>query len=186
MKNNPIKFLLNLFFKGLLLVAPIFLSGYVVYWAIRNVDGLVNIGIPGVGILIVIIGITFVGYLVNTFITQPIYDYFSRLLNKVPLVKLIYGSIKDLMEAFVGEDKKFNQPVIVEIEGGMQKIGFLTQKSMENLNLPEYVGVYFPFSYAFTGNFVLVLREKVKPLNVNSAEVMKYVVSGGISDIFQK
>lgn len=183
MKNNKIKFLINLFFKGLLLVAPIYLSGYVIYWAIRNVDGIFNIGIPGLGILIVIIGITLVGYLVTTFITEPIYNYFSKLLNKIPLLKLIYGSIKDLMEAFVGEDKKFNEPVLVEIEGGMFKMGFLTQRSMEKVNMPDYVGVYFPFSYAFTGNFVIVHKDKVKPLQSNSAEVMKYVVSGGITEI---
>ena len=183
MKNNKFKFLLNLFFKGLLVVAPLYFSGYVIYWAIKNVDGMMDIGIPGLGILIVLIGITIVGYLVTTFITQPILDYFDRLLNKIPLFKLIYGSIRDLMEAFVGEDKKFNEPVIVDIEGGMQKIGFLTQKSMESINLPEHVGVYFPFSYAFTGNFVIVHKDKVKPLNANSAEVMKYVVSGGISEL---
>lgn len=184
MKNKLIRILANFFLKGLLLVAPLWFTIYVIYLAIAKVDNIVHVGIPGVGLAIVVAGITIIGYLVTTFITEPIFNYFTRLLEKFPLFKLIYGSIRDLMEAFVGEEKKFKEPVIVDMnEYGLKKIGFITQKDLSILGLTDDVAVYFPHSYNFSGNFFVVPKSRVKPLNVHPAEIMKFVVSGGVSDI---
>lgn len=184
MKNKTLRFLINLFFKGLLLVAPLWFSIYIIYIAITKVDSIIVTGIPGAGVLIVLGGITLIGYLVTTFITEPIYNYFTKLLERVPLFKLIYGSIRDLMEAFVGEEKKFNEPVLVDLTGnGLKKIGFVTQKDLSALGLKDEVAVYFPLSYTFSGNLYIVSKEKVTPINANPAEVMKFVVSGGVSEL---
>lgn len=184
MKNKPVKFLMNLFFKGLLVVLPLWLSGYIIFWAIRKVDRVVDFGIPGVGFLIVIAGITLAGYLVTALITAPITAYFDKLLSKVPVFKLLYTSIRDLMEAFVGEEKKFNEPVIVEMNNsGLKKIGFVTQHDLSILKLNGHVAVYFPHSYNFSGNFFIVPSEKVQRLDSSPTEIMKFVVSGGVSEL---
>ncbi|MNL62211.1 hypothetical protein D3C87_1862130 [compost metagenome] len=107
--------------------------------------------------------------------------WFQRLLDKVPFLKFIYSSIKDLTEAFVGDEKKFNNPVLVEVEGDLKRIGFLTQNDLASIGLPGESVVYFPFSYSFAGQVYVVKHEKIKPLNMSAAEAMKLVVSGGVS-----
>ena len=102
----------------------------------------------------------------------------------MPLFNFLYSSIKDLTEAFVGDEKKFNEPVVVEVnETGLKKIGFLTQKDLSKLGLEDQVAVYFPFSYSFAGQLAIVKADKVKPLNINGSEAMKFVVSGGVTNI---
>ncbi len=181
--NKFVKLILNYFFKGVLILVPLLFSAYVIYSVIKNVDGIVDLGIPGAGILIVLVGLTLVGALVTSFITEPIFNYFDRLLNRVPLFKLMYSSIRDLLEAFVGEEKKFNEPVTVEMQNGFKQIGFLTQKNLSAIGLNDDVAVYFPFSYSFAGKVLLVPRNKVAALDMKPADAMKFVVSGGVSEI---
>lgn len=182
--NKMIKSLLNYFFKGALIIVPLALSVYVIYYVIMKVDGLVNLGFPGAGLLIVLLSLTLAGFLVTTFITQPIFDYFDRLLNRIPLFKLIYSSIRDLLEAFVGEDKKFNEPVLVDMgQGGIKQIGFITQKDLSSIGLQDDVAVYFPLSYSIAGKLAIVPKEKIKPLTMKASDAMKFVVSGGVSEI---
>ncbi|MCO4291676.1 DUF502 domain-containing protein [Solitalea sp. MAHUQ-68] len=181
------KVLFGFFIKGLLFVLPLGLTFYIIASGIRFVDSLIVFGdlkIPGLGLAIVLVSITFVGVLVTYLITEPISNYFERLLNKIPVFKLIYSSIKDFMEAFFGDEKKFNEPVVVQInELGLKKVGFITQKDLSILGLEDEVGVYFPHSYNFSGEFFIVPSKYVKPLQLNSGEVMKFTVSGGVSDL---
>ena len=124
------------------------------------------------------------GILVTNVITDPIKRWFYRWLNRLPLFKFLYSSIKDLTEAFVGEEKKFNEAVLVDVNGdGLKKIGFLTQKDLSSINLPGHVAVYFPWSYSFAGQVVIVPTDKVEPLNMNAADAMKFAISGGVSGI---
>ncbi len=187
--------IINYFIKGLLIVVPIALSVFIVVWAVTTVDSWVNINnilgvnpvtgssrnIPGLGLGLVLAIILIAGIFVTNFVTEPMYNWFKRMLNKLPLLNFIFSSIKDLTEAFVGDEKKFNHPVLVEAEPGIKRIGFLTQSDLTKLDLPDDVIVYFPFSYSFAGQVCVVNREKVKPLNISAAEAMKLVVSGGVS-----
>lgn len=189
--------LLNYFIKGLLIVVPLGAALFLIFWAVSKLDSALNLSeimwvnstgkplyIPGLGILNVIIIIMVVGVLVTNVITEPIKAWFNRWLNRLPLFKFLYSSIKDLTEAFVGEEKKFNEPVVVEVnEFGMKKIGFLVKKDMAMVGLPGEVAVYFPNSYAFSGQVVIVAADKVKPINKSAAEVMKFVISGGVSGL---
>ena len=106
--NKFLKLILNYFFKGVLILVPIIFSVYVIYYVIKSIDGIINIGIPGAGILIVLMIFTLVGALVTSFITEPIFNYFDRLLNRMPFFKMMYSAIRELLEAFVGEEKKLN------------------------------------------------------------------------------
>jgi len=189
--------LLNYFIKGLLIVLPVAVSVFIVVWAVTTVDGWLNINniigdhpelgesrnIPGLGLFLVISIIVLAGVVVTNFVTAPMYDWFQRILDRLPLVKFIYSSIKDLTEAFVGDEKKFNHPVLVEVEGGLKKIGFLTQSDLQKIGLPGEVAVYFPLSYSFAGQLCIVRREKVTELNMSAADAMKLVVSGGVSGL---
>ncbi len=188
--------LLNYLIKGLLIVVPIALSFFIVFWAVTTVDSWLNINnilgvnpitgdnrnIPGLGLGLVIAIILIAGIFVTNFVTEPMYNWFQRILNKFPLLNFIFSSIKDLTEAFVGDEKKFNNPVLVDVEGGMKRIGFLTQNDLSKLHLPNDVIVYFPFSYSFAGQVYIVSKDKINPLNISAAEAMKLVVSGGVSN----
>lgn len=181
--NKFFRLILNYFFKGILVIIPLVLSIYVIYYVVRSVDSIIDLGFPGSGILVTFLALTFVGLLVTSFITEPIYNYLDKLLNKMPLFKLLYSSVRDFLEAFVGEDKKFNEPVLVTISEGVRQVGFLTQKDLSNIGLVDDVAVYFPFSYSIAGKVLIVNKAKVEPLKMNAAEAMKFAVSGGVSDI---
>ncbi|RZM19757.1 MAG: DUF502 domain-containing protein [Pedobacter sp.] len=181
--------------KGLLIVLPIALSIFIVIWAVTTVDSWLNVNnilgvdphtgasrnIPGLGLFLVISIILIAGIFVTNFVTEPMYNWFQRTLDRLPILKFIYSSIKDLTEAFVGDEKKFNSPVLVEVEGDLKRIGFLTQSDLSAIGLPGESIVYFPFSYSFAGQVYVVKNEKIKPLNISAADAMKLVVSGGVS-----
>ena len=189
--------LLRYFAKGLLVVVPLSAAFFLVFWAFSSVDDALNLSekflvnptdgkplyIPGLGILSVVFIILLAGFIGTYLITEPIYSWFNKWINKLPVFKFIYGSIKDLTEAFVGDDKKLSEPVIVEDAHGFKRIGFLTQKDMSAFGLEGDVAVYFPLSYSFAGQVYIVKAEKVKPLHISSAQAMKFIVSGGVSAI---
>ena len=191
------KALLNYFVKGLLIVVPLGVAIFLIYWAVAKIDNALNLSsvfivdskgrpiyIPGLGIVNVILIILVAGVLVTNVVTEPIKQWFNRWLNRLPLFKFLYSSIKDLTEAFVGEEKKFNEPVLVEVkEFGLKKIGFLVKKDMSMLNLPGEVAVYFPYSYSFAGHVAIISADKVHPIDKSAAEVMKFVISGGVSGL---
>jgi len=175
--------LINYFLKGLLIVLPFAVTFSIVRSIVVSLDTYVDVGIPAVGFLIVIASITFLGFIGSSLITKPLFSLLDDVLSKIPFVKIIYTSVKDFMEAFVGDKKKFNSPVLVEMSLGMYKPGFITQTDLSNLKLPGLCAVYFPHSYAFSGNLFLVEKDKVKPFDGNSTDVMKFIVSGGVTNI---
>lgn len=189
--------LLNYLIKGLLIVLPIALSIYIVIWAVTTVDSWLNVNnilgvdprtgasrnIPGLGLALVVTLILVAGIFVTNFVTEPMYNWFTRWMNRLPGLNFIYSSIKDLTEAFVGDEKKFNHPVLVEMNSDIKRIGFLTQNDLAAIGLPGECVVYFPFSYSFAGQVCVVSKDKVKELNISAAEAMKLVVSGGVSHI---
>jgi uncharacterized membrane protein len=195
--NRVFKALINYFFRGILVVVPVGAAIFLILWIITSIDKSLNLSdliltdtrgrpiyIPGLGILTILIVIMLAGVIVTNLITQPIYAWFSRLFHRLPLFNFVYTSIKDLTEAFVGDEKKFNEPVLVTMdEFGLKRIGFVTHKDLTVLGLPQDVAVYFPFSYSFTGQLVIVPASRVKPIDKSAADMMKFVVSGGVSHL---
>ncbi|HJP64271.1 MAG TPA: DUF502 domain-containing protein [Mucilaginibacter sp.] len=189
--------LLNYFVKGLIIVVPVGAAIFLIFWAVSGIDSALNLSgffltdakgrpiyIPGLGILNVIIIILIAGILVTNVITDPIKRWLNRWIDRLPLFKFLYSSIKDLTEAFVGEEKKFSEPVLAEInEFGVKKIGFLVQKDLSKLGLTGDVAVYFPWSYSFAGQVLIIPAEKVKPIDKSAADMMKFVISGGVSGL---
>ncbi len=193
--NHPVKYesntfsfsrLLNYFLKGLLLIGPISITLYIIIIALNWLDGLIPaIDIPGLGVIIIIGAITAIGYITSAFVSKSVVDYFEKLILKVPLISLIYTSLKDLMDAFVGEKKKFNTPVLVNMDSheSIQRLGFITQENLSNLGLVDKVAVYMPHSFNFSGNFYIVPKSSVTLLDVPRTHFMKFIVSGGVTAI---
>jgi len=189
--------LLYYLIKGTLVVVPVAGAVFLIIWIVASLDSALNITqhfledeqghplyIPGIGILTVLIILIIVGIVFTTLVTEPIKNWLSRTINKIPLFSTLYSSIKDFTEAFVGDAKKFNEPVLVEVnETGLKKIGFLTQRDLTKIGLPDEVIVYFPYSYSFAGQVVVVSSSRVSKLHMSATDAMKLVVSGGVSGI---
>ncbi len=184
--------LVNYFVRGLLLLAPLSITIYIIYQAFISVDSLIPIEISiqnnpyrlyGTGLLIVLVIILSVGFLGSTFFIVPVSKLVGEAISKIPLVGIIYLSIKDLINAFVGDKKKFNQAVIFTVnkENGIHKLGFITQTDLAFLDKEGFVMIYSPHSYAFSGETLIMPRANVKLLNIPASEVMKLIVSGGVS-----
>ncbi|MEX2370351.1 MAG: DUF502 domain-containing protein [Bacteroidales bacterium] len=189
------KKLFYFFLQGLLYIAPFGITAYFVYLIFKFVDGLLeevlakylSINIPGLGLVIIVFLLILIGMIGQTFIARPFKILFKRLMEKIPLLKLIFSALNDLFSAFVGKDKKFNKPVIVLVNpiSNLEKLGFLTEEDLSQLDEKDKVAVYFPHSYNFSGELFIVPRDQVRPIDINPAVVMKFIVSGGASDIYE-
>lgn len=187
------KRLLGYFFQGLIYLAPLGLTIFVLYKTFVFLDELLkplvtdylNINIPGLSIVIVFFLVAMLGFMGRTIIARPIKRLVGHIINRIPLIKVIYTSIKDLLSAFVGKEKKFNQPVLVKVNtiSELEKFGFLTQTDLSKLGVEgNKVAVYFPHSYNFSGELFIVPAEHVKMIDAPPADVMKFIVSGGVAN----
>jgi uncharacterized membrane protein len=175
--------ILRYFFSGTLFIVPLVATAYFIYVSFKWLDDRLNLPYPGLGFAIIIAVITLIGYLSTNYVFKTIGFWFDRGMNRIPLVKLIYSTVKDLLGAFVGDKKKFNKPVLVRInkDNNLYQIGFITQADLSTLGLDDMVVVYFPHSYAFSGYHYFVPKDSIKPLNMAGPTAMKFIVSGGVS-----
>jgi uncharacterized membrane protein len=191
------KNILRYFIQGLIILVPVTITFYILLYLFNKVGNLLGfMGIavhplvdPFIGTFILLLIIVVVGMIGSTIIVQPFLVLFDRVMEKTPVVKTFYTSLKDLMQAFVGSKKKFNKPVLVTInkENNIQQIGFITQDDLAELHLPKgKVGVYMPMSYSLSGNFIVVPSENIEVINVPAGDVMKLIVSGGVTEIDDK
>jgi uncharacterized membrane protein len=177
------------FFQGLIYFVPIALTAFVLVASFQAIDralgGLLGTEVPGVGVLILVVVVTVLGFLLSNFLSRSILGAFERVLDRLPLVKLLHGSVKDLMGAFVGEQRRFDVPVTVELlpNSGVRAFGFVTRESLVDLGLgDELVAVYLPQSYNFAGQLLVVPRDRVERVpRAEPAEMMALIVSGGVS-----
>ncbi|HOW31734.1 MAG TPA: DUF502 domain-containing protein [Bacteroidales bacterium] len=185
------------FLQGLLFTAPLALTVYALWWMFSFVDDLlldhitrlIGFRIPGLGLLVVAVIVTVIGLLGSTIVFNPVMNYFDRLLIRTPVIKILYSSFKDFFAAFVGKEKKFTEPVLVRFskDADMEKIGFVTAKDLSQIGIGNgKVAVYFPYSYTFTGTLFIVPTENIRPLHASPTEVMKFLVSAGVTSIHGK
>ncbi|MFN3403801.1 MAG: DUF502 domain-containing protein [Cytophagaceae bacterium] len=181
---------LRYFLQGLLFVIPLYFTVYILFILISFIDNIIPdmFGtplFPGVGIVIVVLVTTFIGYLGSTLIAKPAFTIFENLLYKLPIINLIYSSTKDVIGAFVGEKRKFSQAVMVKVNKDYDyyRLGFITQQDLKNLDIKDKVAVYFPHSYNISGNLFIIPKENITLINAPSSEVMKFIVSGGVSGL---
>lgn len=185
------KKIINYLLQGIMYIAPLGITGYIIYISFTFIDGLLeeflmkffDVTIPGLGVLTLLVFLIFIGFLGRTIIAKPIRLIFKKIIENIPLLKFIYSALNDLFSAFVGKEKKFNKPVLVKVNlnSDLEKLGFITQEDLEVLDEKNKVAVYFPHSYNFSGELFIVPRENIKSLKVNSSDVMKFIVSAGLT-----
>jgi len=171
------------FLEGLLLLVPLAATIYVVFAILSRIDSIFRFEIPGMGFLVTILTITVVGFISSNFLTKKLVSLLDRTFARLPFVKMIYTAVRDLMNAFVGDKKSFNRPVLVSLSSTshINVIGFLTRESLENIGVMDKVAVYLPQAYNFAGNLIIVPREQVTPLKAESGDIMAFIVSGGVA-----
>jgi uncharacterized membrane protein len=177
------KRLIRYFLNGCLVTAPLGLTVYIVLTVLGAIDSLLPFKIPGLGIVATLCLITLVGVLTSNVVGKSLIDLAESLLQRLPLVKLVYTSIKDLVSAFVGDKRRFDVPVAVSPFPGVDAklLGFVTRDGLARLGLPDHIAVYLPQSYNFAGCLMLFPRDKVEVLDLPASEVMTFIVSGGVS-----
>jgi uncharacterized membrane protein len=181
----------NYFLYGLIFIFPLFATFYVIVFLVNWVDdtlysilfGWVPFDLPGLGIITAFFIIVVLGFLVTRAFTNPVINYFERLVEKTPFVKIIYTSFKDLTESLLGDKKRFNQPARVKLTDGVDRIGFITEKNLSNFGIHDRVAVYFPHSYNFSGNLFLIDPDMVTPLNIDPSDALKFAISAGVTQV---
>ncbi len=194
--QNTLKQLIKYLLQGTLVIAPIAVTSYLVFWLFTSIDELLPIftirdsfgnihsNNRGLGVLIILSSLITIGYLSNNFITGRLFKFFDNLLEKLPGVKLIYSTVKDFLEGFAGNKRKFTKPVRVMMRRDPEiwQIGFITQKDLSKISTEPLMAVYVPHSYAVSGFTLLVKPENIIPIEgIEAADVMKMAISGGVS-----
>tara|TARA_R110000751_G_scaffold77660_3_gene156522 strand:+ start:133 stop:732 length:600 start_codon:yes stop_codon:yes gene_type:complete len=190
------KRLVNYFLQGLLYIAPLGITAYIIYVIFNFIDNLLDdkleeifkIDVPGLGFAVIFLFLVLVGIIGQSIFARPFKVLFKRIIEKAPLLKLIFSALNDLFSAFVGKEKKFNKPVMVLVNpiSNLEKLGFLTEEDLSILDEKEKVAVYFPHSYNFSGELFIVPRNQVRVIDVNPSVVMKFIISGGVSGIYEE
>jgi uncharacterized membrane protein len=175
--------LIKNFLRGLVIVVPIAVTVYLLYQTFVRLDQLLQVQTPGLGLVILITAIVSIGALAGNFVGRRFFALTEKLFTKAPIVRIVYAAIKDLLEAFVGNKRRFDRPVTIVVSEGLKTFGFITRDDLASLGLPGDVAVYVPFSYTWDGCLLVVARERVTALDVDSASVMALVVSGGVSRV---
>lgn len=199
---QPFRFssLFNYFLQGLLVLAPVVITVYAIFWIVSSIDSLIPIFTTtdatgkvyvqnyGLGFIIVIAGICLTGYFSSFFIKLKLFHLLDSLMEKTPGIRFIYSTVKEFFEAFAGEKKKFNKPVLANIDDNdVWRFGFITQEDVKDFGFDEYVAVYIPASYSIAGNVYLLPKLRVKPVvNITATEAMKFAISGGVTHVEEK
>ncbi|MFA9411607.1 MAG: DUF502 domain-containing protein [Deltaproteobacteria bacterium] len=172
------------FAQGLLVLAPVAITSWIVWYTVTTLDRWLETRVPGLGILIAAAGITLIGYLTGNVVGNKLVSWLEAGLQRVPLIRILYNSLRDLLGAFVGQKRKFDKPVAVEMnQHGLKVLGFLTSERFDDPQLAGHVSVYLPESYNFAGNLIVVPRNRVHPLDADGAEFMAFIMSGGVTDM---
>lgn len=182
------KQLLGYFARGCLAVLPLAATVYVLWLGIQVTDSLVGVSVPGLGLVVAFTVITLVGFLVSNVIGRRVYGWFDTMIARVPLVKVLYTSIRDLIQTFVGDKKAVGKPVAVRLTPTSETrlLGLLTRDTLDMLAFPDHVAVYIPQAYNIGGQVLAIPRAQVEQLNVGSAEMLTFMMSGGAAGLLPR
>lgn len=169
------------FLRGCLIVVPVVVTLYAIYFVVRALDGMLGIGVPGAGLAVSLALITAIGAFASNMIGKRLLALPDRILGQLPFVKLIYTSLRDFMAALVGERRSFDRPVLLSLGDDVKVLGFITRDDLSVFGLADHVGVYLPQSINFAGQLVLVPRSRVQLLDLPATTVLPVIVSGGMA-----
>jgi uncharacterized membrane protein len=177
--------LFNYFLRGLVVVVPLALTVYVCVVIFKTIDSWLGLPIRGVGFVLALVLITLVGFMASSIITRSLIGALDRMFDRLPFVRLLYSSAKDMLNAFVGEKRRFDKPVLVSLsaDGTLKVLAFLTSDSLGTLGIANQVTVYMPQSYGFAGHILVVPASRVERIDADAAEVMAFIISGGVTQV---
>lgn len=180
--------LINYFLRGLLVLLPFAITAGIIAWIINAIANvLIKQELTGKEITFYILGILIIilltGYFTRGVVARQILDFMEGVIEKAPGLKFIFGTTKDMTEAFVGDKKKFTEPVLVEFSPGIERMGFITQHDMALIGRADHLAVYIPASYAISGDLYIIHKDHVKPFKQDSGHVMKFIISGGVASL---
>ncbi|MBX2932725.1 MAG: DUF502 domain-containing protein [Ferruginibacter sp.] len=198
MKNKlNYKKLLQYLLQGLLILGPVTITAYFIFWAVSTIDsmipifsytdkqGVVHVRNYGIGFIIIIAMLIIIGYFSSFFITSRFLSFFDKLLEKTPGIKHIYSTTRDFFEAFAGDNKKFTKHVLANVDDNdVWRFGFITRDDMQDFDLIDYVTVYIPMAYSVAGNVYVIPKNRIRIItNISATQTMKFAVSGGVTQI---
>lgn len=191
-----VRTLRNIFLTGLAVVLPIVITVWFVWWVGTSFETLLGglykflfssrFYFPGLGILLGL-ALTFsAGLMTKAWLFRSVFDGWDRLLNRIPLIKTIYGAVQDFMQFISGQNQsKFDRVVIVEFEQpAMKLMGFVTREDFEqfpNLAGEDEVAVYFPMSYQVGGYTLLLPRSRLQVVKMPAEDALRFVLTAGLS-----
>jgi uncharacterized membrane protein len=186
--KSPSRHMLNLFLRGLLVVLPIALTISILIWVLQIIGSFLHLDKLSFGAIVLylilgVITIAMIGKFTEGVVAKQILEFFEGIIEKAPGLNWIFGTTKDMTQAFVGENKKFSITVRVEISPNVYRIGFLTQETMSEFGMDDFCAVYFPNSYAISGEILIVKKEKIEKIDADSGDVTKFILSGGVTEM---
>ncbi|MFL5752805.1 MAG: DUF502 domain-containing protein [Bacteroidia bacterium] len=190
------KNILKYFAQGLLIIVPITITMLVLakvvayfYSLLSRFDLVFNSFIdPLLVLILLVVTILFTGWLASSIVFKPLFTFMGNTIEHIPVIKHIYSPIKDFLEAFVGNKKRFTKPVLIltNPQAGIEELGFITQEDLKDIGIKDKVAVYMPHSYAFSGKLIIVPRENIKPIDTKGGDAMKFIVTGGVADVHEE
>lgn len=186
--RTPGQLFISYFLRGLLVVLPVAITVGILSWILKGIGSYLYLDQLSIGAILLyaavtLAAITVIGFFTKGVIAQQIMGFLEGIIEKAPGLNFIFGTTKDMTEAFMGEKKKFTKPVVVEISEGVYKIGFLTQEDMSTVGLPHCCAVYLPYSYTLSGETTVVDKSRVRRIDKESGDVTKFVLSGGATNL---
>ncbi len=183
-------------FSGLLAILPVVATLYLIYWIISLLEQGVGSALapllpagtyrPGFGFIAALTILALVGLALETYIARAILRLFERLIDRVPMVKMVYRAMRDISKFLVQSGKRTDsgKPVWVTLGGNnIRVLGFVTldHYDLAGANSTENVVVYLPMSYQIGGYTVVVSRDSVSPADMSFEEAMRFAITAGVA-----
>lgn len=190
------RFIGNILLKGLAVVLPVGLTFYLVYWLGAKIEHVLHSAIiyfipeeyywPGMGLVVGVLLLLLVGVVVEAWVVRRLLRFGDRLLQRIPLVKSVYNTLRDFMDHFSKASARSDlKQVVVVTVNDAQLIGFLTCEYPDGLPELEQpvntVAVYLPMSYQIGGYTVYLPRDRVRPVDLSVEDAMRRVLTAGLS-----
>ena len=178
--TNILRYLL----QGIVIISPFLITFGLAYYVFDFVDTIIPDMPRGLGFVIVVALFILIGYLGSRFLFgRLILDLFDGILEKIPGLKVVYTAVRDFADGFVGEKRKFTNPVFVKMSEHpvMYRVGFITQEDLSQINMPDSVMVYMPHAYAISGFHYIIAKEHISELDMDPSDAMKFAASGGVA-----
>lgn len=185
--------ILKYFLQGLVVFIPLSITVIIIVKLFQFFESLFSfVGLTGIAFFDTIIAfaallifVTIIGILASSFVFQKLFTFVEKKMEQAPLIRHLYSPIKDFMNAFMGNKKRFTKPVLVltNPQANIQEVGFITQDDLKEWGINDKYAVYLPYSYSFSGKLIIVPKEQITPLNTDGSEAMKFIISGGVTDV---